>query len=146
MPWKVRSRLIRFWEPTFTVSAAAIIVNDEGCVLLLDHYLRANSGWGMPGGFLGHNEQPDKGIRREIREETELELEELKMYRVRTLGRHVEILFTARANGTPKLAGREIRDFGWFKPEDMPVELISAQRDLIQQVLAQEFEKTRLPD
>ena len=71
-PW-LRLKIIRTTQQKFTVSAAAIITNDNGEVLLLNHVLRPFSGWGLPGGFLGAGEQPEEAIRREIREETGIE-------------------------------------------------------------------------
>jgi hypothetical protein len=56
-PW-LRLKIIRTTQQKFTVSAAAVIVNAEGKVLLLNHLLRPFSGWGLPGGFLTSAEQP----------------------------------------------------------------------------------------
>src|SRR5215213_5978266 len=92
LPPRLRMAIIRATQSKFTVSAAAIITNDAGEVLLLNHVLRPFSGWGLPGGFLTAGEQPDQAIRREIREETGIELKEVEMFRVRTLNRHVEML------------------------------------------------------
>ena len=137
----MRRTIVRVIEPSFTVSAAAIITNREGRVLLLDHVIRPNSGWGLPGGFLEHGEQPEEGIRREIMEETRLELSDLKMFRVRTLGSHLEILFRASADGTPQLDGQEIKGFGWFHARELPEKMNDAQKDLIESLLEAEFEK-----
>jgi 8-oxo-dGTP diphosphatase len=135
MPWSVRSRIIRITQAKFTVSAAAVITNGQGEVLLLNHVLRPKSGWGLPGGFIEHGEQPDDGIRREIREETGIEMNNLRMFRVRTLGTHVEILFTAEAVGMPEVKSREIKDLGWFGSGRMPEKMNAAQKALIEQVL-----------
>lgn len=135
LPWIVRWRIIRITQSKFTVSAAAIITNSEHEVLLLNHVIRPRSGWGLPGGFLKHGEQPDHGIRREIKEETGIEMNNLRMFRVRTLGTHVEILFTADTIGTPKVKSREIKELGWFAGGKMPEKMNSAQKFLIEQVL-----------
>src|SRR5688572_19859550 len=97
LPGWVRLKIIRTTQAKFTVSAAAIITNEQRQVLLLNHVLRPFHGWGLPGGFIGVREQPEDAIRREVREETGLELEDLVMFQVRTIGAHVEILFTAKA-------------------------------------------------
>src|SRR5688572_25621583 len=106
-PW-ARMFFIRRTQPTFTVSAAAVVLNGKGEVLLLNHILRPGGGWGLPGGFLDAGEQPDDALRRELMEETGIELSELKMFRVRTLGRHIEILFSARTDSDPEVKSREI--------------------------------------
>lgn len=141
MPWFVRRTIVRATQAGFTVSAAVIVTNEAGLVLLLDHTIRPNSGWGLPGGFLEHGEQPDEGIRREIKEETGLDLFDLKMFRVRTAGSHIEMMFRARTAGTPTINTYEIKDLGWFSRDDMPEKLNSGQKALIRTVLDAEFEK-----
>jgi len=129
-PW-LRLGIVRATQPKFTVSAAAVITNQKGKVLLLNHVLRPYSGWGLPGGFLGNGEQAEDAIRREIREETGIEVDGLKMFRVRTVGRHVEILFSAQTNEEPKVKSREIIELGWFDIGSMPEGLSSAQKRII---------------
>jgi ADP-ribose pyrophosphatase YjhB (NUDIX family) len=118
------------------VSAAAVVTNDAGQVLLLNHILRPDSGWGIPGGFIDRGEQPEETLRREIREETGLELEDVRMYRVRTLGRHIEVIFTARGVGDPKVMSREITELAWFDVDKMPYEMSVDQQFLVKNALS----------
>ncbi len=138
-PKFLRLRVIRLTQKKFTASVAAVIVNEKREVLLLDHVLRPLSSWGLPGGFMETGEQPENAIKREIYEETGLELEELKMFRVRTLSRHIEILFTAKAKGTAYVKSREINDFGWFRIDNMPEKMSSAQKAIITRILDEKF-------
>jgi len=133
-PW-LRLRIVRSTQQKFTVSAAAVISNREGKVLLLDHLLRPFSGWGLPGGFLAAKEQPEEAIRRELLEETGLELDDLEMFRIRTIGGHIEILFTARADGEARVQSREIVGFGWFEIDELPDGLPRSQQAVIKEVL-----------
>ena len=134
-PW-LRLRIVRATQSKFTVSAAAIITNESGQVLLLNHAFRPFSGWGLPGGFITVREQPEDAIRREIREETGLELDDLKMFRVRTIGKHVEMLFTANANGTAEIMSpREILELGWFDVDALPEKLSRSQKAVIREVI-----------
>ena len=137
----MRAKIIRLTQQKFTVSAAAVVLNHECEVLLLNHVLRPTSGWGLPGGFLEKGEQPDDGIRREIREEIDLELESLAMFRVRTVGTHIEMIFTARAAGVPKVKSREIYEFGWFDPASLPAKLSISQKNVINKVMNLTFDK-----
>ncbi len=57
------------------VGVSAIILDDRGRVLVLDHTYRPRYSWGMPGGYLNRHERPEQGLRREVREETGLEVE-----------------------------------------------------------------------
>lgn len=135
MPIFVRSKIVRLTQAKFTVSTVAVITNERGEVLLLNHVIRPKSGWGLPGGFLEHGEQPVDGIRREIKEETGIEMNDLQMFRVRTLGTHVEVIFTASTAGTPKINSFEIKELGWFTTTEMPGKMNSAQKALIREVL-----------
>lgn len=138
-PYFLRVRLIRATQPKFTVSVAAIITNERSEVLLLDHVLRPYFSWGIPGGFIEAGEQPENAVRREIREETGLELAQTEMIRIRTINRHVEILFRARANGAATVKSREINDLGWFAAGEMPKQMSRTQKQLIEQVLRGEI-------
>lgn len=135
LPAGLRSIAIRVSQDKFTLSVAAVIIDDKNRVLVLDHVLRPKSGWGIPGGFVEHGEQPLQAIRREIKEETNIELVNPTIYCVRTLGRHIEIIFTAEPKGEVSLNSSEIIGFEWFDPELLPEEMNSGQKHLIRKVL-----------
>jgi len=135
LPRKGRRWLTRRFQTQFTVSAAGVITNERGEVLLLDHLLRPTSGWGLPGGFLDAGEQPEAGLRREILEETGIELKDVSLVRARTLQRHIEMIFVGKAVGEPVVSSLEIKRLGWFELEKMPNELTADQRHLILSVL-----------
>ena len=135
----LRLNIVRAAQKKFTASAAAIILNENNEVLLLNHVLRSDLSWGIPGGFLEHGEQPEIAVRREIREETGLELENIKMIRVRTLNRHIEILFRANPIGTARVQSLEINELGWFKVNEMPEKMSIVQKQIIERVLNSEY-------
>lgn len=141
LPSWFRLKLIRISQKKFTASVAVIITNPEGKVLLLEHYLRPTSGWGIPGGFIDYGEQPETAIRRELREETGIELENLKMIRIRTLGRHIEMIFRAESNDTAEVKSHEIKSLGWFALDEIPKEMSSSQKSIVKKVLRGEFDK-----
>lgn len=124
----MRVKLVRMTQQKFTVSVTAVIVNDKNEVLLLDHVLRPFSNWGIPGGFIEAGEQPEDGIRRELREETGLELENIRLVFVRTTNRHIEIFYRAEAEGKAEAKSREINAAGWFKIDKLPDEMTQRQK------------------
>lgn len=138
IPRKVRISLTRVTQTKFTVSAAGIITNDAGEVLLLNHVLRPMSGWGLPGGFLEPYEQPEAAFRREIREETGLDVRDVSLYRTRTIRRHIEIIFLAKGVGTAEVKSREITELGWFAIENIPGEMSLDQQFLIRKAAGSE--------
>lgn len=132
----MRRWITRRLHTTFTVSAAAIITNERGEVLLLEHVLRSSvSGWGVPGGFIKKGEQPEIALRREIMEETGLELTDVRIFSCRTFYRHVEIIMTAKCKGEPTIMSREITDLGWYSIDEMPQEMSPDQKRLVRNVL-----------
>ena len=140
--WKKTPRGVRRWltrriEASFTISAAAVVTNEAGEVLLLNHLLRPKSGWGLPGGFLNAGEQPEDGVRRELREETGLELRNLELVRIRTLDTHIEIIFRAVGVGEPRVMSREIIELGWFAIDEMPGDMSLDQKFIISKTLGE---------
>ncbi len=132
----MRLSLIRITQDKFTVSVVALVINEDRQVLVLDHYVRPGSSWGLPGGFIDPNESPIEAVRREIREETGLELESPELVEVRTIRRHIEILFRARARGNASVKSREIRALGWFGPDELPAKMSETQKRLVQKLAA----------
>src|SRR5258708_785754 len=86
-PRLVRRLGVRLVEPRFTVTTGAVVIDDLGRVLLLNHVFRPGSGWGIPGGFIEIAEQPEEALRRELIEEVGLELETARIAFVRALVR-----------------------------------------------------------
>ena len=128
---------MRFSHPRFAVTAGAIVTDSRGRVLLLKHRFRPGSGWGLPGGFIEHGEQPGEALRRELREEIGLEVEQLKLFTVRAFKKpkQVEIVFMAHAPGSPVGLSFEIQEAGWFLPGEFPKELPPDQTELIRRAL-----------
>jgi len=103
VPAALRRWSVRATNTKFTVTAAGIVRNNQGKVLLIKHRFRPGSGWGIPGGFLEAGEQADAALRRELCEEIGLELEQVRIYASRTFRRQnqIEVVFLANASGQP---------------------------------------------
>ena len=143
--WRSSPKRVRRWgvwvvEPRFMVTVGAVVVDDVGRVLLLQHEFRMGSGWGIPGGFMEQGEQPLEALRRELREEIGVELDAAELVCVRTLRRpqQVEIHFRCRlregADAQPR--SMEINRAGWFAADALPPELSRDQRRIIADALA----------
>src|SRR4051794_31916625 len=83
-PTSLLNRVANLLQPHFTVTVAAVVMDENRRVLLLKHTFRNGSGWGLPGGFIAKGEQPEKALRRELREEAGLEIDNVELALVRT--------------------------------------------------------------
>ena len=144
-PKAVRRWGVRFTQQRFQVTVGAVVINEEGRVLLLKHVFRPGSGWGIPGGFLEKGEQPEEAVRRELREETGLEVQSAAMAFLRTHKRpaRVEIIYRCRADGEVKLEGYEIKSGDWFPADKLPSDLSQDQCWIIRTVISDKSRVTR---
>jgi 8-oxo-dGTP diphosphatase len=104
--------------------AEAVCFDDAGRVLLGRRALDPGAGlWDLPGGFLHEDEHPLDALKREVREETGLELEPLDF-----LGFWLEpydgrivlcLAWTARVEGDPQ-PGDDLVELEWFEPDRLP--------------------------
>ncbi len=142
--WRAAPKGLRTWgarsfQTRFTASAGAVVIDERGRVLLLKHVFRPGAGWGIPGGFIGKGEQPEEAVRREVLEETGVELESVELALARTVKNvnHLEIIFRCRARGQQKAEARslEINRLDWFALDQLPEALGRDQRRLIKRVL-----------
>ena len=144
--WRGAPRFVRragvlLTQPRFTVTAGAVISDERGRVLLLRHVLRRGSGWGVPGGFIAAGEQPEEAVRREVREETGLELDGVELAFVRTHKhvRQVEVIFRGRmrAEAVKQLdKSFEIDRAEWLALDALPEGIDPDQRRVIARALA----------
>jgi len=138
VPRVLRRMTMRATHSRFTVTAAAIVVDGQGKVLLLKHRFRPGTGWGIPGGFVEAGEQPDEGVRRELREEVGLELAGVEVVTTRAFQkpRQIEIVFRCSPKGDASPQSIEIRKASWFSIDALPEGLPVDQRRLLKDVLS----------
>lgn len=136
LPLKARLMTVRLTQNKFTASVVAIVTNENKEVLVLDHLIRPGASWGLPGGFLEPDENPFDGIKREIFEETGLEIKNVELLRIRTIRKHIEILFRAEGFGKAEVKSREIKNLGWFELDNLHPKMSEIQIKLIREFLA----------
>ena len=114
----------------------AVLRDDRGRVLLA---VRGDLwGWELPGGTVEAGEEPECALRRELREETGLEVEGLRHvgdWHRTGFRPHVAKVYCCRAAGGRLRAGDESRDVAWFEPEALPDTLFPWYREPIDDAL-----------
>jgi len=105
-------------------AAEAVCFDEHGRVLLGRRAWDPGAGmWDLPGGFLHEREHPLEGLRREVREETMLEIEPgdflghwLEPYDGRIV---LCLAWSASARGEAR-AGDDLVEVRWFEPNELP--------------------------
>lgn len=112
-------------EPT----VCALVLDDERRVLLARRKFEPQAGkWDVPGGFLEEDEEPLDGLRRELREETGLEMEPLELAGIwadRYGGSDdatatLNLYWTARIVSGEPTAADDVSELRWFSLDDLP--------------------------
>ncbi len=104
-----------------------IIIEIAGKIVLIK---RKNPplGWAIPGGFVDYGESVEAAARREAREETGLDIEEIRQFHTYSdpdrdpRGHTISVVFVARARGKPQ-AMDDASDVGLFDQDTLPHDL-----------------------
>jgi 8-oxo-dGTP diphosphatase len=114
-------------EPT----ACALVIDQDGRLLLVRRARDPYAGtWDLPGGFLEEAEHPLDALRRELREETGLDVEPGEFVGV-WLDRYGEgadaattlnLYWWARVTGGEAGAGDDAAELRWFAPDELPAD------------------------
>lgn len=96
----------------------ALIRDQDGRVLILEHTYRREHPWGLPGGYLQAREEPAEGLARELVEELGLTVQVGKLLLAGLYSPYqLDLLYEARITAGQARATAEVR--GWrFVPTD----------------------------
>ena len=111
----------RFIQPKYSVGVVGVVVNDDCEVLLVEHVFHPKLPWGLPGGWIGFNEDPKDTIQREIQEELGLRVEvETLLLAYRTEYHHLDFAYLCKPTGEINSLSYELLGYSWFKYEALP--------------------------
>ena len=106
-----------------------MVVGEDGSVLLARRAGEPYRGyWDLPGGFLDEGEHPLDALRRELREETGLEVEPGEFVGI-WMDRYgdaddahatLNLYWTARVLGGEPRAADDVSELAWFRPDELP--------------------------
>ena len=105
--------------PTHSVSVAGIVIDDAGHVLIIQR--RDNGQWAPPGGVLELGESFEQGVRREITEETGVDVDVDRLtgvYKNMRLG-VVALVFRCRPVAGHARTSEEAAEVRWADPAEV---------------------------
>jgi 8-oxo-dGTP diphosphatase len=100
-------------EARHSVAVAAVVLDEQDRVLLMKR--RDHDNWEPPGGVLRTGEQPDEGARREVREETgvEIDLGPLRGVYANVEEVVISLVFRATARTPARKSSEEAAEIRW---------------------------------
>jgi 8-oxo-dGTP pyrophosphatase MutT (NUDIX family) len=131
-------------RPLILVGAMVCVIDDQGKILLQK---RPEGIWGLPGGLLELGESVEEAGRREVFEETGVEIGQLQLVEILSGKQYfrklpngdefypVTIAYLSKdiKNHTIKIDGKESIDAGFFPLHELPEQTSSLVRKMIQQ-------------
>ena len=112
-------------------TVGALCEDDLGRLMLVRRAIEPKKGkWDTPGGFLEEGEAPLDGLKRELREETGLEIEpgEFMGALIDLYGDRPEAQFVLSLNWAARILGGapapadDVSEIRWFAPDELPSE------------------------
>jgi len=114
-------KLWRVFQPRYTAGAVGVLFNQKGEVLLVEHAFHPETPWGLPGGWVGRNENPAETVRRELHEELALHVEIQDVLLVDLpFDNHLDVAYLCHSEGEVGALSYELLDYAWFPPDQMP--------------------------
>jgi 8-oxo-dGTP diphosphatase len=130
-PSWMRHVFLRVLNPSFMVGAMALIQNDDGRILVLEHTYRKDVPWGLPGGWLKQAETPEVGLAREVLEETGLQVRVDALLAADFWGSsQLDLLYRCTVLGGTYTSSDETGSCQWVKAQELP-ELLPNQKTLL---------------
>ncbi len=119
-------RLYRRLQGRFTVGAVGVLLDEQERVLLVEHVFHPSYPWGLPGGWVGRGELPQRAVEREFHEETDLTVKVIYPLEIwsRKWPNHVDMAFAVESQiviqpDTIRLSS-ELLNYQWASRDNLP--------------------------
>lgn len=132
LPVRWQRRLLDRTQHRFLVGVVGLGVDTKGHVILARHRFGAPQ-WRFLGGFLSPDERIEDALRREVREETGLEIEVGPLLEANQGYRwqRIELVYAYRLSGGTRQLSAEVLEVRAFDPADLP-DVRADQRGMIE--------------
>lgn len=128
-----------------STSVGALISDPTGAAVLLVRTHKWSGKWNLPGGKIRRGETSEEALRREIREETALEVTDVEFIMLQDCveppefmrpAHFVLLCYTARATSSDVILNDEAQDFRWVSPaEALQMDLSQPARALLERAM-----------
>jgi 8-oxo-dGTP diphosphatase len=116
---RIASAILR---PHFQVAVGAVILNENGELLLCRHSYRRLHAWGLPGGDLKFREDPIDGIKREVLEETGFKVNHVELLMAENSSTIHQVSLTYLCTGEHEnfIPNDEVLEIRYFNTSQLP--------------------------
>jgi 8-oxo-dGTP diphosphatase len=130
--------ILWFLHCKMNVCVSGVVFNNQGEVLLLRHRYWKKGSWGLPSGFAIRREELSDTLVREVKEETNLDIEVIRFLRFDSgYKMRVEVSMVATLQGGElQLDPHEILEARFFLPDALPKGLVDKHREIVELTLA----------
>lgn len=127
--------IMRIFQPKVTIGVVGLVYNENNEILLVEHVFHPQKPWGLPGGWISAGELPEEGVKRELMEELQLDVEIVDLLLIgRTFRNHLDFAYLCRPNGQIGTLSFELLGYRWYDPMHTPA-LITFHRRAIAKFL-----------
>lgn len=135
MPLWVKVFTSRMLRPKYMVAVVAVILDDDNKILLGKHTYRKNHPWDLLAGSLEYGEDPNKAIVRELLEETDCDIEVIKLLNAVSVkdDHQISLIYLCRIVSGNFKPSPEISHVEFFSRHDLP-DLLRTEKTLIEQI------------
>jgi 8-oxo-dGTP diphosphatase len=121
----------------FLVGVVGVVFDDRERVLVLRHTYRRRYPWGLPGGWVDGSEPLERGLARELREETGMAIDIGEVFHVRSGYRRpqMDVYYLCTYQEGQFRANAEIAEARFCALDALPADMLPMQRPILERAL-----------
>lgn len=111
----------RFIQPKYSVGVIGVVINSQDEILLVEHAFHPRRPWGLPGGWIGRNEDPASAVSREFYEELGIRVQVVQILKIeKTQRNHLDLAFLCSTEDVIQKMSFELLAYQWFQRQSLP--------------------------